>query len=121
MTNFVQRLQTFEQELTQSLPQPLHALVQAKVAELVQDLEQVYLSPRHQVVTSIAPAWRDPDVVSAPIGRKITVMNWGGIQIETIGSSSTAEEFAAWAPLIDKPEWLARKLQAYYQRNQTPY
>lgn len=115
VTYFVAKLRAL-----QELVEP-DSLAAALVAEMLADAENAHLSPRHQVVSAIAPEWRNPEVEAPPVGRKITVMTWGGIQTETVGANNTAVEFAAWAPLIDKPDWLTEKLQARYKQGQTPY
>ncbi|TXH12232.1 MAG: hypothetical protein E6R03_13265 [Hyphomicrobiaceae bacterium] len=98
------------------IPDKQQASVLQHVAEAVGSLEP-HLSTKHAVVTAPVAFWHNPDTDPPPLGRKITVMSWGGIQLETVGSTSTKTEFAAWAPLIDKPDWLVERLQRHYQRN----
>ena len=96
--------------------------IKALLNQFKSELE-VKHSTKHSVIVANSVHWFNPDTHPPLKGKKLTVLTWGGIQINSEwGSGPNGEDpYAAWAPLIEKPAWLKERLERHYLRNVQPW
>jgi len=76
--------------------------------------ENVFVNNTLGVATSELSHWKDPEVFPPPRGVKLNLLTWGGIQVSGQWFTDSHLSFAAWAPVLSKPEWLKKRLEDFY-------
>jgi len=48
------------------------------------------------------------DIATCPLGRKVQLLNLGGVAVHGTISEKTRQDFLGWTPLPKMPEWMRR-------------